>query len=146
MGRFRIGVAAGIIATVGYDLSKYALSQWDRSPYDPFEAIRIFGVLLAGSAAPAAIIITAGVAYHVLNGVTFAVAFCFLFGERGVTVGILWGLFLETFQLALFPGWLDMRFFQEFLQISFLAHVVYGAILGLVCRHQLQRSQQAGSR
>jgi hypothetical protein len=48
-----------------------------------------------------------------------------------------WGLFLETFQLSLFPGWLSIQFVAEFATISFAAHLVYGATLGTIVRRRL---------
>lgn len=137
--RVVVGVAAGVVALAAYDAAKWLLGRVDPSPFDPFGAIRTFGVLLAGPAASDTVVVAAGVAFHVLNGVLFGVAFCVLFGHRGVVTGVLWGLFLELFQSALYPGWLDIRFYQEFLGISFLGHVVYGATLGFLCQRWLRR-------
>jgi len=133
----KVGLASGLLATLAYDIAKYTLSQWDPSPYNPFEAIRAFGLRLAGPTAPTALVLGTGGAFHFLNGISFGIAFCFFLGHRGILPGILWGLFLELFQLSLFPGWLDMRFYQEFMQISALSHVVYGAVLGALCRYGL---------
>ena len=141
-----VGIAAGFLATLTYDVSKFALSQLDPSPYNPFEATRIFGTLIiGGEAAPLAIQVV-GWAFHLLNGTSFGLAYCFLFGRSGETslrwallTGIGWGLFLEMFQLTLYPGWLDIRFYSEFVQISFAAHIVYGAFLGVACRVGLRR-------
>jgi len=134
-----VGILSGILATASYDSSKFILSQLDTSPYNPFELNRMFGVLLIGASAPQPLIYIAGTGFHVLNGISFAVAFCFLFGRRGVLAGVLWGVFLETFQLTLYPGWLDIKFYQEFVTISSLSHLVYGAVLGTCCRYGLQR-------
>lgn len=134
-----VGVLSGMLATASYDASKFILSQLDPSPYNPFELNRIFGVLLIGASAPPPVIYLVGTGFHLLNGVSFAVAFCFLFGRRGILAGVLWGVFLETFQLTLYPGWLDIKFYQEFVTISSLSHLVYGAVLGACCRSGLQR-------
>ena len=136
---FKVGLFAGIVATAIYDLAKLVLSQLDASPYNPFEAIRIFGVLIVGSGSPESLVLAAGASYHVLNGITFAVAFCLLFGPRGVVAGILWALFLEVFQVLLYPSWLNIEMLREFVQISFLGHVAYGASLGFICRNRLRR-------
>lgn len=135
-----MGAAAGVLALLAYDLSKWLLSHLDPSPYNPFEAIRAFGMLLMGTGAPAGAVLAAGTAFHAVNGICFGIAFAFLFGSRGVLAGIGWGLFLELFQLLLYPGWLSPAFFKEFAQISALAHVVYGASLGLLCRRLLPDS------
>jgi hypothetical protein len=140
-----VAAAAGFLATIAYDVSKSVLSQLDPSPYNPFEAIRIFGTLIVGPTAGSRLIFFAGGAFHLLNGIAFAVAYGFLFGRDGNTTwrralatGVGWGLFLETFQLTLFPGWLDIRFYQEFAMISALGHVVYGATLGALARSFLR--------
>jgi hypothetical protein len=134
-----VGAVAGAIATLAYDVSKMLLSRLDRTTYNPFEAVRVFGVLLTGSRSPS-LAYPAGMAFHLVNGTAFGIAFCILFGRRGVVAGIAWGLFLELFQLTLYPGWLDIRAYQEFVQISAFGHVVYGTVLGLMCRHWLTRN------
>lgn len=134
-----VGVISGLVATAVYDLTRTLLSQLDTSPYDPFEAVRMFGVVLVGPSAPQALGYAAGTGFHLVNGVAFAVAFCLLFGPRGVVAGIGWGLFLELFQITLYPGWLDIQAYREFAQISALSHVAYGATLGTVSRWGFDR-------
>lgn len=133
-----VGLVVGLVATLAYDATKAFLSQLDPSPYDPFETTRVFGRILIGSAASPVAITVVGWAFHLMNGATFAIAFACLFARsgrigrwRGIATGIGWGLFLETFQLVLFPGWLSIGFIDEFRRISFLSHIVFGAILGL---------------
>src|SRR5438094_6149869 len=41
--QLEVGLVAGVIATGAYDLTRFGLSGWDSSAYNPFEAIRIFG-------------------------------------------------------------------------------------------------------
>ena len=140
------GIGVGFTATVIYDVTKTVLSQLDPSPFDPFHAIQVFGTLLVGSNADPALVTAAGTAFHLLNGTSFGVAYLFLFAHdgaitlrRALLTGIVWGLFLEAFQLTLYPGWLDIRLYQEFATISALSHIVYGATLGLVGRRVLRR-------
>lgn len=128
------GVLAGVGATAAYDATKYLLSIGVTTAFNPFEAIRAFGRLLAGPASSPALVIVAGATFHLLNGISFGVAYAFLFSRRGLWSGIGWGLFLELFQLTLFPGWLDIRAYREFIQISAAAHLVYGATLSVVSR------------
>lgn len=140
------GIACGFTATLAYDAAKTLLSQLDPSPYDPFHAVNVFGTLILSSEADPALILIAGSAFHLLNGTSFGVAYAFLFARDGRTslrrallTGVGWGLFLEAFQLTLYPGWLDIRLYQEFATISALSHVVYGATLGLLARAILPR-------
>ena len=132
--RLRTGTMSGLIATGSYDLSKFLLSTWDASPYNPFEVIRIFGSLLIGPGAQSWVVYTAGVSFHLLNGTCFAVAYYFLLGKFGIVAAVLWGLFLECFQLALYPGWLNVAFYREFVTISASSHIVYGLALGFSCQ------------
>lgn len=141
----KIGVLAGIAAIIAYDIAKWGLAVIDPSPFNPFGAIPTFGALLVGPTAPEIWLIAAGIGYHVLNGITFAVAYCILFGYRGILAGIGWGVFLEAFQFTLYPGWLNITaFYAEFVTISFLGHIAYGATLGYVCKRGLLRSSMAG--
>lgn len=134
-----VGLAVGIVATLAYDAAKAVLSQLDPSPYDPFEATRIFGRILLGETAGPVAVTVAGWAFHLANGCTFAIAFAALFARngrvsrrRGILTGIGWALFLETFQLVLYPDWLGIGFLDEFRQISFFSHIVFGVSLGLL--------------
>jgi hypothetical protein len=61
--------------------------------------------------------------------------------EAKLATGVAWGLFLETFQLMLYPGWLKIGFLDEFRRISFGAHLVFGAGLGLMVPYGLRRAQ-----
>ena len=130
------GARAGVLATLAYDSSKALLSRLDPTPYNPFETVRIFGVLLSGSTSRV-IAFPLGIAYHLLNGTAFGVAFAILFGRRGMLAGIAWGLGLELFQIVLYPGWLGTTMYREFIQFSVLGHVVYGSVLGVMCRRSL---------
>ena len=141
-----IGIVAGLVATLAYDASKALLSNLDPAPYNPFDAVRIFGEALIGPGWPDPVIRAVGALYHVSNGTTFGLAFALLFGlwssrHAGLAVlaGVAWGLFLETFQLALYPGWMNIKFLDEFRQVSFGGHVVYGAVVGLVVRAGIRR-------
>lgn len=141
-----VGAGIGLVATVAYDVTKAILSQLDPSPYNPFEALRIFGQLLLGTDATTPDVYVAGALFHFLNGTAFAVAYTFLFGRDGATTvrravltGIGWGVFLEIFQLTLYPGWLSIQFYTEFATISALSHLVYGATVGLLARAGLRR-------
>jgi hypothetical protein len=134
-----VGLVVGLGATLAYDATKAVLSHLDPSPYDPFEVTRIFGRILLGDGASAAAVTVAGWGFHLANGCTFAIGYAALFArdgrvtlKRGVLTGIAWALLLETFQLILYPGWLGIRFVDEFRQISFLSHVVFGTTLGLL--------------
>ncbi len=140
MRRVLVGLVSGLLATASYDSSKFALSQWDPSPYNPFEAIHLFGLLLAGSTASNVVVNAAGTVFHIVNGISFGLAFCLLVERPGLLSGIAWGLFLALMQITLYPGWIPMNFYQEFATISAISHVVYGIVLGSASRYGLHVS------
>ncbi|MEX2547460.1 MAG: hypothetical protein WD830_06670 [Chloroflexota bacterium] len=144
-----VGLVVGLAATLAYDVTKALLSQLDPSPYDPFEATRIFGRILLGESASVPAVTVAGWTFHLVNGCTFAIAYGALFARdgrvsrrRGILTGIGWAMLLETFQLVLYPGWLDIRFLDEFRQISVLSHIVFGLALGLLIPAGLRWSRR----
>lgn len=141
---FIVGVLAGLMATAAYDAAKALLSNLDPAPWNPFEATRVFGIALLGPDVPDTVSRIAGWAFHISNGATFGMAFAFIFGGRAMAgiawaigLGAAWGVFLEAFQLSLYPTWLRIGALDEFRQVSFLAHVVFGATLGLLVRRWL---------
>lgn len=147
----RAGIVSGVAATFTYDVAKFLLARLDPSPFDPFHAVHVFGTYLVGTDAPGTLIDAAGIAFHVTNGTAFGVAYAFLFAANGaismrraLLTGLGWGLFLETFQITLYPGWLDIRAYQEFVVISALAHLVYGATLGALTRQILIGTRRDG--
>ena len=61
-----------------------------------------------------------------------------LFRRPSAALGIVWGLVLESFQIALYPDWLGIRFVNEFIAFSALGHVAYGATLGFALRRKAE--------
>jgi hypothetical protein len=132
------GLVAGLLATAAYDLGRLALVWLGRLPLSPFATWGIFGELIAGDGTPSWLRLAVGSTYHVLNGVTFAIGYCLLLGGRGWGWGVLWGLGLEAAMLALYPGWLDLdQVMAEFVTMSFVGHLLYGSVLGVVAQRRL---------
>ncbi|HEX8210893.1 MAG TPA: DUF6789 family protein [Longimicrobium sp.] len=141
--QMRAGCIAGLAATVAYDASRLLLVQLGRLPLSPFETFGIFGQLIVGGGAPSWLTIGVGTAYHVLNGVAFAIGYCFLLGGRSWRWGVAWGLGLEAGMLVLYPGWLQLEAVMvEFATMSFVGHLCYGSVLGVVSEHRLRPSPQ----
>ena len=131
--QIKIGTLAGILGTIGYDLSRYLLVHIAAWHMTPFAALPLFGQLLLGNGASPTARLFAGTGYHVANGVAFAIAYTFAFGGRLWLFGVLWALGLEAAMFTLYPGWLDLSaVMREFTIMSILGHVVYGTIIGNV--------------
>jgi hypothetical protein len=133
------GVVSGAVAVAAYDAVRLLVVGVFDLSVEPFEAWRFFGQGLIGAGAPDTAHWVAGAAFHVTNGLCFAVAYSLWFGRRGVVAGIAWGLFLEAFMLGLYPGWLGISAYLPFLAVSLTGHVAYGATLGLLAPRLLDR-------
>jgi hypothetical protein len=135
--RVRVGVVAGLVSTFAYDASRYLLVEVAGFAASPFAAFPLFGQALLGDGAAQGGRLVAGIAFHLLNGTAFGIAYTVWFGRRPFWFGIGFALGLEACMLAIYPGWLDLRTLREFTQMSLLGHVVYGTTLGLLARRLL---------
>lgn len=132
--RLTAGLFGGFLATIAYDLSRYVIYLLFPLHVWPFEAIPLFGQLLIGDHFSNSWILIFGILYHVINGITFGIAYSILFARRGIVAGISWALVLEALMLPIYPGWLGIEFFEEFASISVIGHLAYGCVLGVYCR------------
>jgi hypothetical protein len=144
------GILVGAVATLVYDAVRTGLSLLDPSPYNPFEAIRHFGMgILPATAAPS-LVLGVGWIVHLVNGSSFGVIYAMFARNRLGTVrsalvsGMAWGVMLELIQSILYPGWLGITtVIREFLLISAAGHLAYGATLGLGVRALMSRRSQS---
>lgn len=144
LARVRVGVPAGLVSTLCYDASRYLLVEVAGFKASPFAAFPLFGQALIGTSGGAGTT-AVGVAFHLLNGIAFGIAYTVWFGHRPFWTGILFALGLEAFMLAIYPGWLDIRSIREFTQMSVFGHVVYGTVLGLTTSRWLARADRGRS-
>jgi hypothetical protein len=136
--RASVGVWAGLLGTLAYDGSRILLVRLADLPYRPFEALPLFGRLLAGASVSDNAALAVGTLYHYLNGVSFAVAYTFIFAGRRWIFGLLWALGLEVLMLAVYPTWLDLRAVRsEFTVVSSIGHLAYGAVIGIFAQRYL---------
>jgi hypothetical protein len=138
--RARAGVIAGAFATLAYDAVRFALVSLLPLHVRPFEAIPLFGYLIAGQGISFAAATSIGFAYHYANGVLFGMAYGVLLAERSAAFGVLWGMGLEVAMLALYPRWLHLgNVLAEFTAVSLAGHLAYGIVLGRIA-NRLARS------
>lgn len=136
--RLRVGLIAGLFATVAYDVVRYTVVAGAGLSLNPFQAWTLFGTALLGPDASESGQFVVGMAYHILNGLGFAVAFALVVRRPNLFLGIAWGLTLEFVMVWLYPKWMQMPQLQEFVTMSVLGHVAYGATLGLVAKRLLR--------
>ena len=140
--RAKVGLIAGFLATIAYDVSRWLIVTLFHDTFAPFDVFPIFGHAIAGTNLSPTVATTIGILYHYTNGILFAVAYAILLAPRGWWAGILWALGLEALMLTIYPGWLHPAPFQEFVNVSVLGHVAYGSVLGIVSRQLLARQRR----
>jgi hypothetical protein len=133
----RAGAIAGLVATLAYDTSRAVLVEVFDLKLNPFGAFGAFGDALVPGSGTTGWVRWVGSGYHLVNGISFGIAYAGLFGRRGVLAGIGFALVLEAAMLALYPGWLHIEAVREFTQVSLLGHLCYGAVLGGLTRRLL---------
>lgn len=145
--RIGIGALSALLATLLYDLSRLVVARTLTPGIDPFAAWPVFGQLITGSPHNSGMVSAVGFAFHMINGLSFGVAFVLLIRSPSCFSGILWALGLELAMAFLYPSWLRITALQEFLTLSVIGHIVYGASLGFIARKLLARlGQSTGSR
>lgn len=132
--RLRQGALSGAAATICYDAARFGVASAAQFSFQPFHVIPIFGRLLLGKHTPDAAAVAMGLAFHLANGIGFGIAYALLVRRPTVVSGILWGLGLELIMAFLYPSWLRIMALREFLTVSAIGHVVYGAVLGFLLR------------
>lgn len=130
--RLRQGALAGFLATLAYDVSRWAVEVTDLSPTNSFAAMPHFGDGLTQLGTEHAVSIATGWAFHFVNGIGFGIAYLMVMAGRKWWWAVLYGLGLELFMVALYPRWLGVTLSREFLSVSIGGHVAYGAVLGLM--------------
>ncbi len=132
--RVAVGATAGVLATAGYDLARYGLVSLASFSFQPFHVFPRFGELLLGPNAALPWLYIAGVAFHLANGIGFAIGYTLLARHPSWWSAMIFAFGLELCMALLYPSWLRITALQEFLQVSILGHAVYGLILGTVTR------------
>ena len=137
--QIKAGLAAGVAATSAYDLGRMALVAAAHLQYDPFKTFPLFGWLMLGTGVSARAAWFAGTLYHVINGLSFSVAYCLLLGGRGWLWGVAFALALEAAMMAVYPQWLTLKPLQDFLIGSLSGHILFGSTLGIVSQWMLTK-------
>ena len=138
-----VGIICGLLATGAYDLTRYSIVEVTNFTFWPFDIFTIFGQALIGTENDGPFVTTAGIVYHLANGIGFSIAYTVLLGRRGVWAGVLWAMILETLMVSVYPGWLELKALDEFLQVSVLGHLAYGCVLGFTARFLLTWNEGA---
>lgn len=144
--RIVVGLASGAIATIGLDWIRQmgVINGWL-----PGDTPVMFGKVITGSSDFASFYWVGQLA-HFMNGADFGLCFAFFFGRKSSqmkTVGaaLFWMLLIELGMMTAPPmgpmvGPFGIRWmWPQLFALTFVAHIVHGVILGLLCHHFLHR-------
>jgi hypothetical protein len=129
-----LGLGAGVAATVVYDVVRYlavAVFSWSVAPFGAFP---LFGRLLLGDGTGRNLLWAAGIAFHVLNGLGFAIGYALVVPRPELRTAVAWAMVLELLTILLYPNWLGVTAIGELFSMSVLGHLGYGLTLGWVTR------------
>jgi hypothetical protein len=137
--RAAVGVVAGLVGVVAYDLARYGTVAAFSMSFQPFHVFTLFGEAFIGPGHSPMSTFAVGALYHVCNGTFFGLAYTLVIRRPSWWTGALWGMGLEVAMASLYPSWLRMEVLREFLEISILGHLVYGSVLGLAAAAGVRR-------
>jgi hypothetical protein len=130
--RVLAGVWAGGLATLAYDLVRVPVA-WAGVPV--FKAIAYFGTVILGTTAPNLLSEIVGWAYHLSNGIGFALMYVSLVSRPRWWTAIAWGLALEGAMLITpYAEVFGYRMSGQSLAISIGGHVAFGLVLWMALR------------
>lgn len=130
LSRVRSGAVAGLLGTAAYDVTRFVAETSGLASTNTFKAIPLFGAGLTNQSPHEPLAIVMGWAFHLCNGIGFALAYTLVAAGRPAYLGVLFALSLEMAMVLLYPQWLGITLTKEFLSVSVLGHVAYGVVLG----------------
>ena len=126
-----VGGVLGLAATLVYDAVRPVLIWAMQVPYEPFRAIRIFGMLMTGRPEFDSVTLAAGWTYHFWNGISFGMMFALMRPRGGALAGLAWGMGLQLMMMAMYPTLLKIRLDNPgFLASGIVGHSLWGLVLG----------------
>ena len=128
------GLFAGFMGLVAYDVVRWIILISGMVPFNPFRAIEVFGLLILKTDAATWLTKSVGWAFHIWNGLSFAVMFTLAFGCGTVLLALAWSLVLEVAMLASYPSMFRIKLEWPFISVSLAGHIAYGLALGYAAR------------
>jgi hypothetical protein len=130
--RLWVGLWVGLVATIAYDGVRFLVERGHLFGYNGFVPILMFGSWITGRPTSSLAAKLAGWSYHYWNGITFAIIYTLGLGKRHWLYGIGYAMLLECCMLGLFPLFVPVTRKLDFIAVSMIGHVAYGAVLGIL--------------
>jgi hypothetical protein len=142
--RLLAGLAAGLAATLAYDLYRVGVRQLLGISFDPFRVQPVFGQIITGLPTTHPAALAAGWGYHLWLGLLLGMIFAALRPRGGALWGAGFAALLQLGRWAMYPavlvaGTSDKEFFAN----GVVGQLVWGAVLGLVVALIARRSQKS---
>lgn len=137
-----VGLWGGTLATIVYDGVRAIVERSAIFGYNWYVPILLFGSWITGLPKEDPVAVTAGWAYHYWNGATFGIMYALALGPVRWWWGVAYGIFLEACMLGLFPMFLRVTNKFDFVAISMIGHIFYGAVLGWAVQRYTLPSQR----
>jgi hypothetical protein len=128
------GIVAGAAGLVAYDAIRYLVLVSGIASFNPFRPIEVYGLLILNRTQDSALTKAVGWAFHIWNGLSFAVMYTVAVGKGRVLWGVGWGMLLELATIATYPSMFRITLGQEFIVMSLTGHLAYGLAVGFAAR------------
>ena len=131
--RLLLGLGIGAVATAAYDGIRGLQQTVLPLGFNAFANHPRFGEMITDRPYTETIAIVTGWAYHISNGLTFALCYVLVLGKQRWYWGIAWGLLLEAMMIVMYPTAFGVsRGNEAFLAVSVTGHTCYGAVIGVL--------------
>jgi hypothetical protein len=134
MDRMRGGLIAGTFGLVAYDVIRLLVLWSGLVPFNPFRPIEVYGLLITDAPADTVLTKTLGWAFHLWNGLSFAMMYTLVFGKGRLLWAFGWAMLLELMMVASYPSIFRMVADWAFVTVGSIGHVAYGLTLGWTAR------------
>jgi hypothetical protein len=142
VNRIVVGTVAGLLGLVAYDLVRWLVAVALPLDFVPFMSMQAFGHFITGEPIGSGPAFVTGWAYHISNGLTFAIAYSLVAGPARWWWGLIWGTTLQLAMTAVYPTLFALPSVPHFLVVSIIGHAVYGSVLGWWCERKAMPAPQ----
>jgi hypothetical protein len=128
------GLLAGAAGLAAYDLLRLLILASGLVGFNPFRLIEVYGLLILDAPEDTALTKVVGWAFHLWNGLSFAMMYTLLLGRGRLLWALGWGLLLELGTVVSYPSMFGLTLGREFVLVSLSGHLAYGLALGVTAR------------
>lgn len=137
LNRLAAGLLAGVVGLVAYDLVRLAFLL-AHLPFNPFRPIEVYGLLIMDRYQDTTLTRTVGWAFHIWNGVAFALMYTLSLGRGRLGLALAWSMTLEVAMLASYPSLFGIIRDWAFVVVTMAGHTAYGIGLHATARRAVQ--------